>query len=78
MEVNFENQRCQIPFVLVKMTEIPGVNSVEHDGMSHIKLHSSSPIDCIGDAQVLAQIFKPSALDIEGLDIVNMKKHMPI
>ena len=31
--------------------------SVEHDGKSQIKLHSSSPIECIGDAQVLQQIF---------------------
>ena len=54
MDCNFENQRCQIPFVLVKMTEIPGCDSVEHDGMSHINLHSSTPIECIGDAQVLS------------------------
>ena len=57
MDVSFENQRCCIPFILVKMTELEGQNSVEHDGRRHIQLHSSTPIECIGDAQVLNQIY---------------------
>ena len=54
MDVSFENQRCQIPFILVKMAKHPDFEPVEHDGNSLIKLHSSTEIDCLGDAQVIS------------------------
>lgn len=78
MDVDFEDQRCQIPFILVKMSQIPDSEGVEHDGHSQIKLHSSSPIECIGDAQVLTQIFnetRPSA-DSNNLDYSMMRTYM--
>ena len=64
MDVSFENQRCQIPFILVKMAKHPDFEPVEHDGASLIKLHSSTEIDCLGDAQVISQIY-PQKLDTD-------------
>ena len=53
MDVDFENHRCNIPFILVKLMQPKNqedFNLVEHDGFSKINLKSSSPIECMGDA----------------------------
>jgi len=60
MDVSFENQRCTIPFILVKMQMIPGDEMpVEHDGSSKIRMNSSQPIQCLGDVQVMNFIYPP-------------------
>lgn len=77
MDVNFDDQRCQIPFILVKMSQMPDSEGVEHDGHSQIKLHSSTPIECIGDAQVLAQMFnEEKEQDSNKLDYYMMKTYL--
>ena len=39
------------------MGKIDGVEPVDHDGKSHIKINSSVPIECQGDAQVLSHVY---------------------
>jgi len=35
----------------------PAYQLVEHDGKNHVKLHSGSPIECQGDAEIISQIY---------------------
>ena len=60
MDVSFDNQRCSIPFILVKMQMIPNdPQPVEHDGSSKIRMNSAAPIECLGDVQVMNYIYPP-------------------
>ena len=66
MDVDFENQKCEIPFILAKISEHPDYAGVEHDGTSKIYLHSSTQIQCLGDAQVLNHIYPVETAVNEG------------
>ena len=50
MDVDFDEQKCAIPFILARLGTHPELENVEHDGKSRIQLHSSEPIECLGDA----------------------------
>lgn len=69
MDVSFDNQRCAIPFILIQMDKLEKTQPVDHDGKSHIRINSSTPIECIGDAQVLSYIY-PQEIGVGNVDKV--------
>ena len=82
MDVDFQHQKCGIPFILAKLGQHETLENVEHDGASKIKLHSSIPIGCLGDAQVLNIIYPPEIKIRDGdenftSDFTKLSKYMP-
>ncbi len=78
-DVSFENQRLAVPFILLKMQEIHNDPApLEHDGCSKIRLKSSIPIECLGDAQILNSIY-PVDLATEDSEnaISKIRQYMP-
>lgn len=78
-EVSFDNQRLAVPFILLKMKEIKGDPApLEHDGCSKIRLKSSVPIECLGDAQIINSIY-PADLATEDSEnaISKIRQYMP-
>ena len=73
MDATFENQKCQIPFILVKMMQHPNYQIVEHDGRSQVKLHSGAPIKCQGDAEIISQIY-PNILGCPSSSSLNQQQ----
>ena len=68
--------------MLAKIGQHPSLESVEHDGDSKIKLHSTIPIECLGDAQVLNIIYPPEIKVPEGdenftHEFTKLNKYMP-
>ena len=58
------------------MGRIEGVEPVDHDGNSHIKINSSMPIECQGDAEVLSQVY-PQEIGVGNLDrVVNSSQDL--
>ena len=84
MDVDFDNQKCAIPFILAKVGEHPDYDTVEHDGQSKIQLHSLTPIECLGDAQVLNHIYPTEINNVPSTeskcltrDLQKLSKYMP-
>ena len=68
-----------MPFILLKMKEVKGDPApLEHDGCSKIRLKSSVPIECLGDAQIINSIY-PADLAKEDSEnaISKIRQYMP-